>query len=106
MTEASGPESGTGRGADGRRHPPHDPPRPRLRPPPQEGPPWLPLAAAAVLMWWPVTFVLGLLGPGIWLLVVSIMLAVLAVPALVVLLVRADRRSKAAARRRLRATGR
>jgi len=53
-------------------------------------PRWLPLIAGAVLVWWPITFVLGLLGSGIWLLVVSIVLAFLAIPALVVLMVRAD----------------
>jgi len=68
-------------------------------------PPWLPLIAGAVLVWWPVTFVLGLLGSGIWLLVVSMVLAVLALPALVVLLVLAKNQSKAAARRRLRPPG-
>lgn len=54
-------------------------------------PPWLLMVAGGVLVWWPLTFVAGLLGTGIWLLFVSMVLAVLAVPALVVLLVHADR---------------
>jgi len=74
---------------------PHQPMRNR-----REMPHWLPVAAGAVLVWWPVTFVFGLLGSGIWLLFVSMVLALLSVPALVVLLVHGDRRSKAAARRR------
>jgi len=59
-------------------------------------PAWLPIAAGAVLVWWPVTFVAGLLGSGIWLPVVSIVLSLLAIPALIVLMVRADleRRSR------------
>jgi len=69
-------------------------------------PRWLPVAAGAVLVWWPVTFVAGLLGSGIWLLFVSMVLALLAVPALVVLLVRADHRSTAAARHPSRPTRR
>jgi len=62
------------------------------------------LTAGAVLVWWPVTFVLGLVGSGIWLLIVSMVLAILAVPALVVLLVLAKNQS-AIARRRLRPPG-
>lgn len=58
-------------------------------------PPWLPMTAGLVLVWLPVTFVAGLLDSGIWMLVVSMVLAILAVPALVVLLVNADRRSMA-----------
>jgi len=67
-------------------------------------PRWLPLVAGAVLVWWPITFVLGLLGSGIWLLVVSIVLSLLAIPALVVLMVRADHGADAADRRRPRPT--
>ncbi|MDQ6948736.1 MAG: hypothetical protein M3256_21385 [Actinomycetota bacterium] len=63
-------------------------------------PHWLPMASGTVLVWWPVTFVFGLLDSGIWLLFVSMVLALLSIPALVVLLVHADHRSKAAARRR------
>ncbi|MGI8777733.1 MAG: hypothetical protein ACR2LJ_10220 [Acidimicrobiales bacterium] len=65
-------------------------PRPGPRHVRREMPRWLPQVAGAVLVCWPVTFVLGLLGSGIWLLVVSIMLALLAIPALIVLMVHAD----------------
>jgi len=104
MTDTSGRVSGWWQAVEKGRRTPHatTPPvvahqRMRTR---REMPPWLPVAAAAVLVWWPVTFVLGLLGSGIWLLFVSMLLALLSVPALVVLLVHADRRSKSAARRR------
>jgi len=68
-------------------------------------PPWLPLTAGAVLVWWPVFFVLGLLDSGIWLLAVSMVLAILAVPALVVLLVLAKQKSKASVRQRVHPPG-
>lgn len=104
MTDTSGRVLGWGRSGDGGRPPRHGPPRPVVRhhstPARREMPHWLPMAAGTVLVWWPVTFVFGLLDSGIWLLLVSMVLALLSIPALVVLLVRADHRSKAATRRR------
>ncbi len=104
MTDTSGRVSGWWQAEERRRHPPQVTaravvPHQRMRNR-REMPHWLPVAAGAVLVWWPVTFVFGLLGSGIWLLFVSMVLGLLSVPALVVLLVHADRRSRAAARRR------
>jgi len=104
MTDTSGRVSGWWQAEETRQQSPHASARPVAAHQPmrtrREMPHWLPVAAAAVLVWWPVTFVLGLLGSGIWLLFVSMVLALLSVPALVVLLVHADRRSKTAGRRR------